>query len=336
MIGIEPLDSLYVVSMKVCSKRATLATHTNYKPCHESLDHRDNKTLHESLSYIVRVNENEVDNKKESYRPCVVGRSVGTSRKSRPNGIFDRMTSQSVERIHTDVGGPVKWISLGMARYSVTAVHEHSGFSLVRFININRDSEPFIAVTQTIRDIENFSNLKMETMKFLDQKIVKWVQFDGDGEYVEHQFRDWLKHCTIVHEVTAGFSPEWKGRAKRLNRSLMDKAQTIMQAKPNAKYELWAGAVNTACCMHNWRMTRSSKHNCMSYEVIYCKNPDVSRYSAFWCKAYVFKLQHWREGKLDRLAENGILVGYCCGDGFRFLMNNETRAVETKDVRCDE
>lgn len=89
-------------------------------------------------------------------------KSVCTSRKRISSKILNKMTSRSAKEIDIDVVGPMKWISLGKARYFVTAVHEHSGFSLVCFINSK--SEIAIVAIDMIREIEILFNLKIETL----------------------------------------------------------------------------------------------------------------------------------------------------------------------------
>lgn len=79
-----------------------------------------------------------------------------------------------------------------------------------------------------------------------------------------------------------------------------------------------------------------SKQNYTSHEVSFVKKPDSSHFHTFWGKAYVFRLQHFWEGKIDSRAKEGILFWYCRWDAFRILMNHRTKVVELEDVWFDK
>lgn len=148
-------------------------------------------------------------------------------------------------------------VTLGKSRYFVTPIDEGSGSSLLRFIS--RKYETHNAVNEMFREMENLFHLKTGMLTCLDRNIVEFMRSDGGGEYIEYKFQDWLNRRGIINEVMTAHSPESKGRAERLNKSLMDTTRTLMLPMPNIKYETWAEVAKTACYIRSWLMTRKPK-----------------------------------------------------------------------------
>lgn len=332
MIGIETKEGLYEAALKVRLEKAHTAVCAKEKPWHERMGHCGKETLIRSLPHIDGINEGEINIDDEFCRPCVLSKSTRAPRKTNKNKI--KTTTRAVERIHTDVVGPIKVKSLGRAKYFVTALDDHSGYALVRFVNLK--NEVAEAIIEMIREIENLFNFKTQNLMSVSRNIVKWVKSDGGGEYVGHKLQNWLKQKGIVHEVTTPYSPESNGSAERLNRTLMDMARTLIWGMETPRKELWAEAVNTACYIRNRLISASCKEKCTPYEVLRGKKPNVSHFKIFGSKAYVHKPNIRRDGKFDSRSEEGILVGYCSGNGYRILLNESKRIIESRDVTFDE
>jgi transposase InsO family protein len=61
----------------------------------------------------------------------------------------------------------------------------------------------------------------------------------------------------IIHETTAGYTPQSNSAAERLNRTLLDRAHAMLAALSN---ELWAYAVLAAAYIRN----RSQSRGCLA------------------------------------------------------------------------
>lgn len=332
MVGIETNEGLYEAALDVQMEQAHAAVITKEKPWHKRMGHCGKETLLKSIPHVDGINEEEINLDNDVCRPCALSKATRVPRKTHNNKL--KVTTRAVERIHTDVVGPIKMMSLGKANYFVTALDDHSGYALVRFVNLK--SEVADALIDMVRELENLFNFKTQEIRSVNRNIVKWVKSDGGGEYVGHKLQYWLKQRGIVHEVTTPYSPESNGSAERLNRSLMDMARTLIWGMETPRKELWAEAVNTACYIRNRLITASCKEVYTPYEVLHGRKPDVSHLKIFGSKAYVYKPSVRRNGKFDSRSEEGILVGYCRGNAYRILMNGSNRIIESKDVTFDE
>lgn len=82
---------------------------------------------------------------------------------------------------------------------------------MVRFMQCK--SERADAVISIITELgKNFTS-KIVLLCCTDRNTIRWMKSDGGEKYVEESFQKWLKERAIVHEVTAGYSPEFNGRA---------------------------------------------------------------------------------------------------------------------------
>nr|GEU40983.1 hypothetical protein [Tanacetum cinerariifolium] len=76
---------------------------------------------------------------------------------------------------------------------------------------------------------------KNEVENQLGQKI-KALRSDRGGEYISQEFKDYLKACGIVQQLTPPYTPQHNGVSKRRNRTLLDMAD-------KTPYESWYGKI---------------------------------------------------------------------------------------------
>nr|GEZ34065.1 retrotransposon protein, putative, Ty1-copia subclass [Tanacetum cinerariifolium]GEZ34413.1 retrotransposon protein, putative, Ty1-copia subclass [Tanacetum cinerariifolium] len=94
-------------------------------------------------------------------------------------------------------------------------------------------------------------------------KIIKALRLDRGGEYISQDFKDYLKACGIVQQLTLPYIPQQNGMSEKRNRALLDMVRSMMNlttmslsfwdyalesAIPTKKvdktpYELWDGKV---------------------------------------------------------------------------------------------
>lgn len=136
------------------------------------------------------------------------------------------MVSKPLERIHTDVVGLMKCISIGKAKYFKILFDQFSGYSMVGFIFCKTGTGE--VVKRKILKLRNLFNEKVEGILGIHRTPVKWIRSDDGGEYIEQKFCDFLHAKGIAHEITTAHIPESNARAQRLNRTLMDMAPTMV------------------------------------------------------------------------------------------------------------
>nr|GEY18887.1 hypothetical protein [Tanacetum cinerariifolium] len=53
-------------------------------------------------------------------------------------------------------------------------------------------------------------------------KAIKALQSDRSGEYISQEFKDYLKACGIIQQLTPPYTPQYNGVSERRNRTLLD------------------------------------------------------------------------------------------------------------------
>jgi transposase InsO family protein len=87
----------------------------------------------------------------------------------------------------------------------------------------------------------------------------------------------------IVHQTSAPYTPQQNGRAKRIFRTLLERARVILLASQLPK-EFWAAAVQVAAVLHNY--TPAAEQKLTANELFHGFPPDTTRLRVFGCKAY--------------------------------------------------
>lgn len=130
---------------------------------------------------------------------------------------------------------------------------------------------------------------------------------DNGGEFFSKAFDDYCKHAEIVRQKTTPYNPQQNGVAKRMNKTLIDRAQSMLSSV-NLEQRFWAEVVHTACYLVN-RSPTSALVDKTPYEVWTGKHPLVSHFRVFGSETYVHvsKEKHY---KLDFKANKCLLLGY--------------------------
>jgi len=76
-------------------------------------------------------------------------------------------------------------------------------------------------------------------------KRIKAVRTDNGKKYVNQAMKEFMKTNGIRHQTTVAYTPEQNGMAERCNRTIMERARTMIKAA-NLDYRYWAEAVNTS------------------------------------------------------------------------------------------
>ncbi|KAE9023480.1 hypothetical protein PR003_g13857 [Phytophthora rubi] len=127
-------------------------------------------------------------------------------------------TSRVLELVHTDVMGPMKSTSKGGAKYILTFVDDFSRYVVVYFLK---------------KKSEVASKLK-EFMRFYEKQWgerLMCLRSDNGTEFVN---KDVARICTlngIMHQRTVPYSPQQNGVAERVNRTIMEKARSMLHYK---------------------------------------------------------------------------------------------------------
>ena len=76
------------------------------------------------------------------------------------------------------------------------------------------------------------------------------LRTDNGGEFCGNEFEEFCKKCGIARKKTTPYTPKHNGVAKRMNRTLMEKARSML-SNVGIGQELWVEAVEIACYLVN-------------------------------------------------------------------------------------
>ena len=237
------------------------------------------------------------------------------------------------ELIHTDLVGNISPISYGGSEYILTVLDDASGGSWVAFLKRKSDTaKAFIKILQFIKNKSNGPILR--------------VRSDRGSEYFSEFLQDYFSAGGITHEPTASYSPESNGKAERLNRTLVERARTIITelteingADEEEYKKLWAEAVNTANYIRNRVLNKGTASHfgkITPYQILFRRKPDISNIRIFGSQVHVLKTPRHRAGKFDSKTLHGIHVGYDAGNAYRIFVPATKELIISRDVTFKE
>ena len=135
-------------------------------------------------------------------------------------------------------------------------------------------------------------------------KTIKFLRSDRGGEYLSHEFSDYLKQCGIVPQLTPPGTLQWNGVSERRNRTLLDMVRSMM-SQADVPLSFWGYALETAAFTLNRVPTKSVKKT--PYEIWTGKHPRLSFLKVWGCEVYV---KHLMSNKLTPKSDKCFFVGY--------------------------
>ncbi|GJY57998.1 retrotransposon protein, putative, ty1-copia subclass [Tanacetum coccineum] len=131
-------------------------------------------------------------NDDESFDQCVSCLSGKMTRKSFPHR--PERATDLLGIIHTDVCGPLRHVSRQGASYFITFTDDYSRYGYVYLLKHKHEV------------FETFKVFKNEVENQLG-KTIKALRSDRGGEYISQEFKDYLKACGIVQQLTPPYTP---------------------------------------------------------------------------------------------------------------------------------
>lgn len=200
-----------------------------------------------------------------------------------------------LERVHTDVVGPLRTSSLGGAKYSLTMVDEFSSLSSVTLLSTKGEAGHAL--------IEG-----LHKWQRLTGKSVKYVRSDRGGEFSSCMLESEFSKSGVTHEYTTAYTPQQNGVAERMNRTLFEKVRCSLMGA-NMPDEFWGLALQSASDIRN--MCPVSGQYKTPFEMFYGRKPDLGMVRVFGCDCFVqVPNVHRRDPKLGQRSMPGMFVGY--------------------------
>nr|GEZ72554.1 zinc finger, CCHC-type [Tanacetum cinerariifolium] len=104
-------------------------------------------------------------------------------------------------------------------------------------------------------------------------KTIKALRSDHSGEYISKDFKDYLKACGIVQQLTPPYTPQHNGVSERRNRTLLNMVRSMMSLT-TLPLSFWDYALETAARILN--MDPTKKVDKTPYELWHGKVPNLS------------------------------------------------------------
>ncbi|KRY61318.1 Retrovirus-related Pol polyprotein from transposon TNT 1-94 [Trichinella britovi] len=202
-----------------------------------------------------------------------------------------------LELVHSGICGPMQVVSVGGARYFLSFIDDFSRKSFVYFLKHKNEALPkfkdFIAMVER-----------------QTSKKVKCLRTDNGRKYMNSMFAEFLARKGIRHERTIPETPQQNGVAERMNRTLVEKARTML-IDANLSPDL-----------------------CMTPEEAWSgRKPNLAHLKVFGCLAMVHVPSGQRK-KWDLKSKERIFVGYCeTSKGYRTVDRKTKKMYVTRDVK---
>lgn len=274
------------------------------------------KLIRDQMVVGLKVNNDNSDKKTVVCEACVTGKQT-----RKPFVVRDaRRSSRVLELIHSDVCGPVTPVGLGGVKYFVTFIDDWSHFTMT-FLIESKDE-----VFECFRQYEAHV-----TAKF-GKKVCR-LRCDNGGEYRSREFKRFCADKGIQVEWTVPYTPEQNWVSERMNRTLVEKARSMLEDSKIDK-RFWGQAVQTAAFLVNRSPSSALDSNVTPFELWEGRKPDVSKLRVFGCPMFVHIPKEHRK-KLGAKAWKGIFVGYT-HNGYRVWDPVAKKIVHARDVDCIE
>ncbi|KRX74502.1 Retrovirus-related Pol polyprotein from transposon TNT 1-94 [Trichinella sp. T6] len=205
-----------------------------------------------------------------------------------------------LELVHSGICGPMQVVSVGGTRYFLSFIDDFSRKSFVYFLKHKNEALPkfkdFIAMVER-----------------QTSKKVKCLRTDNGRKYMNSMFAEFLARKGIRHERTIFETPQQNGVAERMNRTLVEKARTML-IDANLSPDLCVEAMTPE-------------------EAWSGRKPNLAHLKVFGCLAMVHVPSGQRK-KWDLKSKERIFVGCCeTSKEYRTVDRKTKKMYVTRDVK---
>lgn len=298
-----------IYKLKCCSQGSALATADNDQLMlwHRRMGHlglNNFKLLKNKVAHGVSFPDTLF---KLECIPCV----MGTQTRQPFKKVNSTRANEVLGLVHSDVRGPMEESSVSKCRYFLTFIDDSTRKTSVYFLK--QKSEVF----------EKFIEFK-EFAENQSVKKLKILRSDNGSEFVNNRMNNYLKKFGIQHQLTVAYTPEQNGVAERANRTICEKARSMLQDS-NLPKRFWAEAVHHAVYLKNRSPTIAVK-NVTPKEKWSGRKCDLSTVKIFGCKAFMH-IPKQKRRKWDPKSKELIHTGFCDDAKANRLLDTTTNEV---------
>lgn len=280
----------------------------DYETMHKRFAHPSRDVLAHARDHTVDFPDMEIPAHTPICRGCAEGKMP--LRPFRPNA---KRATRPGQTIHSDMKSfPVP--SYRKNKYFTGYLDDFSSHAWVDFLKKKS------ATYHSTRQFLEYLDVQYEI------KVREWMS-DGGGEYKSEFFDNMLKDRGIKILQSAPHTPQQNGRAERMMRTLMNKAEA-MRLDAGLPDSWWEFAVQHAVHVYNRTPIRRLGWK-TPYEMMNGEAPSISHLRVFGCGAYVHIPAETRANKLAPKSELMIYLGAAPGGHGNIFMRMPNNVVYT-------
>jgi transposase InsO family protein len=313
-------NGLYELDAAAVSHNINLASASS-DIWHQRLAHCPLQVLKEIVNHKIADGIQVSSIKDDSEHRCEACETGKATRLPFPSRDPDKKSSLPGRVLHVDLCGPMRTISIQGNRYVMPVTDECSRFVTTFYMPKKSDAAELLL--KCIDQYENYTGNR-----------VNIVQSDNGGEFTSTFLRKKLAIKGIRLQTTVAYTPEQNGIAERMNRTLMDRARTMLiNAGLNTKY--WQFAMRASTHLTN-RLPTNANDRRSPFEVWTGSKPDIQHLRVFGCRAYSH-IPDQKRYKFDPKANICTFLGYALDQKGYILQNDaDGTTFVSRDVKFDE
>lgn len=229
-------------------------------------------------------------------------------------------SSRPLELIHTDICGKIKPTTWDNKNYFVTFIDDYTHCTIVHLLKSKDEA------------LNCFKEYEAAATAHFGLKISK-LRCDKGGEYISNLLDKFCKEKGIMIEYANTSTPEQNGVSERMNRTLVEKARTMLIGSGMTK-SFWSEAVKTAVYLTNRSPCSALETKTTPIEMWTGRKPNVSNLKMFGSIGYVH-IPKAKRKKMDTKSRKCIMIGYTT-NGYRLWNEESRKIVLSRDVVFNE
>ena len=295
------------------SENAVAATTKTLQEWHTILGHMN----YEDILKLQSITQGMSITQTSKKEPCLTCQRNKMSKLPKSNDEKPIHATHPLERIHSDICGPISPKSREGYNYIINFVDEYSSMVFVYFLRTK--DEASTALKSLIADVAPIGKISE-------------IHSDNGAEYMSKSFQKILIDNGIKQTSTAPYSPYQNGKSERNWRSLMEMARCL-RSDANIARIFWPFAVRYAQYLRNRSYQRRTKST--AYELFTGHKPDMKHLHPFGTSCIFYK--EGAKGKLDARGEDGTFLGINpINEGYYVLNPTNNSITTSRNVRFQQ
>ena len=252
------------------------------------------------LSILNLNNKNNLNNVdfKKLIDPTYYKIYISSNLNSKRNKVLKNDKLYYLDKINSDIIGPINPPSLGGSKYIVTFLD-----SITKYLKIE-------ILSNKLDIFISYKKFKLRAKNSVNNRYtIKILKTDNSKEYINNKFKIYLENKGTLYHKSAPYLLEQNSEGEHINRTLFRKIRILLNIA-NIPIPFWAKAAEVAIYLYN--ITPYSALDFKSpYKARFNKKLLYNNIYIFGSTAY-FKTPKVRliSVKLSYRSEKGILIGY--------------------------